>query len=742
MSNPATVAAYNAENQHADLTKISATGTAIHQRLGDAPAGTNEAVRAGDDPLVPPMGSGGITCPYPDEQATQRVIEAVLVALETRAVTGKGTDYGHGRYDPDGLMLALLAPTELVAGGLDAPQSDWDALDRNAVQDIVKTKYGGLPQPMTLRVAAGDCLRLRYVNAMESTSFNDGPAGLADALGDAILPPITPLNADPKPQAPGHLERVGILTPSTESGPVTGLRPSAQLALNVALPGMDMIRDLPLGYGYGGRPLPAGLDGKATVSRVQMYYAGRMRLDMTEDVETNGEWDEKPLTTDELAGQIAERIAAQLKDPNAPWLKFATTQFPAEGDENFLNVITLADDAVPVFSLLGVNYGLTIAPPGDGSAMDDALFEAENAGMPAVIDGSAEGFDKLAAVICPDPRTCFDKVAAREALQKIAYPTAAEMLNEKVHWIPYAFGAAPIRSTSDVISHVQHGLFGSIDVVPSSWNWQAARGQKMLDCRDVTYPGNRSYQICPVTYDAADPLTQGDGSPALYLAEPLKGMAPDYAQNAGADPGAEPGEIAPEWTREFVLYYQDGLNLWDDDSDISWRWDKGIRRSDSLASVKMLPDCPICDDSYDRGEKGISYRSPSFAQGLSQGRARVEESDDLNAFVFAPEFLKDHPNAVRLQACAGEQVVIRVVHPGGRARQRAFVMNGSGYDDLFPGFGFPNAAMLAPGKSISAWLSPEIQAGTYLWHDGPTQIRAGGVWGLLEVSAKCDRPGN
>ena len=124
------------------------------------------------------------------------------------------------------------------------------------------------------------------------------------------------------------------------------------------------------------------------------------------------------------------------------------------------------------------------------------------------------------------------------------------------------------------------------------------------------------------------------------------------------------------------------------------------------------------------------------------GAAGLERHQDLNAQQFPPDFFRRAGDGgampLRLQACAGEQVVIRVVHPGGRARQRAFVMNGMGYDDLFPGFGFPNAALLAPGKAVSAWLTPRQfdaagQPVSYLWSDGPGMLAGGGTWGLLDM---------
>jgi len=87
-----------------------------------------------------------------------------------------------------------------------------------------------------------------------------------------------------------------------------------------------------------------------------------------------------------------------------------------------------------------------------------------------------------------------------------------------------------------------------------------------------------------------------------------------------------------------------------------------------------------------------------------------------------------------LSARAGEEVMFRVVHPGGRARQRAFIITGNGFDDLFPGFGFPNAALLAPGKAITAALRRPLGPGCHFWHDGPRLMVGHGAWGLLEVT--------
>ena len=187
--------------------------------------------------------------------------------------------------------------------------------------------------------------------------------------------------------------------------------------------------------------------------------------------------------------------------------------------------------------------------------------------------------------------------------------------------------------------------------------------------------------------------------------------------------------------REFVLFYQDGLNLWDSRS--------GERRLaiDSPADGPFLPiveDCIVCDDSYDLGEKAVSYLSPAFHRRLRSPSGQGPRSDsDLNAELFPIDFRSQRDsltaNSLRLWALPGEEVLIRVIHPGGRARQRAFVTVGNDYDDLVPGFGFPHSALLAPGKAISAAFAAPVRSGCYLWADGPRQIEASGAWGVLDV---------
>lgn len=105
----------------------------------------------------------------------------------------------------------------------------------------------------------------------------------------------------------------------------------------------------------------------------------------------------------------------------------------------------------------------------------------------------------------------------------------------------------------------------------------------------------------------------------------------------------------------------------------------------------------------------------------------------LDFYCLRPEENPDNAPMTVLRATEGEEITIHVVHPGGRARQRTLIVVGQDYDDLFRGFGFPRAALLASGKSMTAQLLYRARPGCYLWFDGPTNLRAGGIWGLLDV---------
>ena len=329
--------------------------------------------------------------------------------------------------------------------------------------------------------------------------------------------------------------------------------------------------------------------------------------------------------------------------------------------------------------------------------------------------------------------------------RNLALLVQAEMLKPK--FVPYAFGALPFKAMGDVIGHPAHGLIGAVTVAP--------QGAELSQARVVRQP----LAACE------NPLVAvGDGLPRVRrsLQERLvPGLrvtaAPDCASFVMV-PQPVPGQGAPwppMWAahlttkdkghriRQFTLFWQDGLNL--RDSRSGDRFVEG-----QLRDTEIVEDCKVCYDSYDLGEKAVSYRSEPFhvrLRGDNGNPVTIDSHYDLNAYQFGHQFFRLKPGegpardsapVPVLRVAKGEEIVVHVVHPGGRARQRAFVTVGQDYDDLFPGSGFARAALLAPGKAVTASILTKAETGCYLWFDGPTQTRGGGVWGLLDVVPRAE----
>ncbi|MCL6527536.1 MAG: hypothetical protein K6T57_11715 [Thermaceae bacterium] len=240
--------------------------------------------------------------------------------------------------------------------------------------------------------------------------------------------------------------------------------------------------------------------------------------------------------------------------------------------------------------------------------------------------------------------------------------------------VPYAFGALPIKPLGDVLGHGVHGLLGMVVVEP----------QQAI----VLNPQNRRVPL-------AERHLQGLSARVLY-----------------------PGPGGWRSFRELALVYQDGLNLHQARPD---------------GRTTPLPDCRVCDDSYDLGEKGLNYRSAPLWARLNPSLGPLT---DLNTQSLPPGFFrpayKPLPTSTFV-ANPGEQLVLRVVQPVGRARQRTLVLSGYGYEDMLPEFGSPHSALVSVGKGLSAWLQEPAYPGCFLYRDGPTLMLSSGVWGLLVV---------
>ncbi|MCM2505487.1 hypothetical protein NDN16_17610 [Aureimonas altamirensis] len=350
---------------------------------------------------------------------------------------------------------------------------------------------------------------------------------------------------------------------------------------------------------------------------------------------------------------------------------------------------------------------------------------------------------------------------------------------------PYAFGATPIKSVSDPIGHASHGLVGSIlvetagTVIPQTeqfgesstmpWDPPCIADASAEDDLGMLADPPTEWDFEPRTPESAPvhcvragfagPASTPDDSVLMRPAAALQAMRlPDDAAVNRALAGitlarvpdaplAELPQAALEPVHENILFYQDGLNL--------WHWNRGF------GTPRPVGDCHVCDDSYDRGEKAIGYRSaPLFTRiaplgnplrytrerqewidGGGSGPLRPSGDDDaspgnLNAVImprrlFDPAFIG--VSTPFLKGRAGERMDTYVLLPQGRARQRSFVLAGHAYDEFGRhGYGSGHSALVAPGNVVSAESRPGV-AGCSMYRDGPGPMWAGGAWGLVDI---------
>jgi hypothetical protein len=619
-------------------------------------------------------------------------VYAAAIAIEASAVFGKlpeagdwGTPYGPGYYDRNGLLLALVDPRELLAPG--NPESvtaeeltnteRWKDIPVSVIKKAITDKYDR-PEPFVLPVNAGDCVKLAVLNALRDTGEGD-PSGLLDDLGDARMPPIVPLNVEPVWQ---HTEGHGNEPWTFEQVETVNIRPSSRLALSFPLPVLNHRQNLSTPFGGNGTWALAGIpfdnDARLSIcptlgsggapgtcfdqpdtprqSQIELltFYAGRASVPK--------DFDFDPIE------RVSEAFRPALNSAEDAWMQVRLAA-QAEGFVAF-GAITVSEQPDAVFRI--------------GGRLVDVGVLATSGGAPAP--------QALRNVLPADQHP-----ALQSLLNALTEQAQAEIL-EGVHFIPYAYGALPIKSMGDVIGHGAHGLFGSINIMPKS---AALEGGQ----------------------------TRTEFATGHFVIAPKK-SEPVWMSKIETTLGGETHQI-----RQFTLFWQDGLNLRDAESKDLF---KGfLPPGDTIPTLpQLVSECGVCDDSYDLGDQGVNYRSASFARelrGQNGNSDTIERHYNLNAADFGTGVFRATAATPVLRAEAGEEVVIHLVHPGGRARQRAFVTIGQDYDDLFPDFGFPHSALLAPGKSTTASLTQVMREGCYLWFDGPLHLRSGGTWGLLDV---------
>ncbi|WP_375459504.1 hypothetical protein [uncultured Enterovirga sp.] len=615
-------------------------------------------------------------------------VEAIMVAVRAGEILDKaatplpGMPYdaaaAAGIFDPDGLMIVPLSLTSDLAPRMasgHAASSFYDILagpgfpSREAVLSILKARYVGQRRPEPYVLRVNAGDCVSVLMVNALRPLGGEPDAIRDVPGDALMPKIVPLNTDPL----------------QNGAPGDGVRPSTRVTFTLPAAITTPRAGVPFPFGVnqapalktqaeaGGPAMCRGAPCLPDASRAtQTFYAGNLWVDTAD-------------------------LRAALGHPAAPW----STAIVGAG-------------AATVRAREETGCGPMIE-----LAILGSLFCVEHGAMPLDFSPGATGPAAANAAI----------VAER----LVAHLRSRE--GQFLKAIPYAFGALPIRVAGDLIGHASHGLSGTLVVEP----------------KGADYAG-RVASLVPGGPNLVEVLPPASGEGVLVAMKPV----PD----CGSEPGCTT-RLGAGAVREHVLLWQDGLNLWSrrwsgpsgTGEPQPWGYDDGIDRpwDERLPASKRgfvghpLPNCPVCDDSYDLGERAVNYATAPFSRRLAEWDGAPSSLDltdypdskiNLNRQVFPKAFLDPRAKAIPtpiLKAHPGEEVSIRVTHPAGRARQRAFVMLGASYDDVLPGFGSGHSGLLAPGKAITASICASRAAGDYLWRDGPQPIFAAGVWGHLRV---------
>ena len=292
--------------------------------------------------------------------------------------------------------------------------------------------------------------------------------------------------------------------------------------------------------------------------------------------------------------------------------------------------------------------------------------------------------------------------------------------------VPIEFGAIPLRSFGDAIKHPAHGAIGALVIGP--------KGSKVCQSQDP-----REQQADKDT-DISATICDSSGSP-LY--------------------------------RDFVMVLQDAV----DAKQAGW----------------PIPNLKGAEEPDDYGIKAINYRTEPI-WGRRGGDPSIE-FEERNEFDYAnvlssKEHPSDHsrcqagikplpeltkrgygrcdPETPIFVAITGEEVRVRVVHPGGHTRQQAITLHGHHWNPIpwKPCLDYQNdcrdSAEMYSNSDASlkeSWITqgsyngvgPMMGAnllvkaggksaipGDYLFRSQASFVFDGGIWGLLRVVDKSD----
>ena len=195
--------------------------------------------------------------------------------------------------------------------------------------------------------------------------------------------------------------------------------------------------------------------------------------------------------------------------------------------------------------------------------------------------------------------------------------------------------------------------------------------------------------------------------------------------------------------REFVIDFQDGLNLYDA---------SGKQIVDQAPGD--VPGAPV--DPEDQGEVGVNYRSENFRNRLSDGK-----SSDI-ADVFSSTVHGD-PSTPVFKAYAKDPVMLRILNSSDLPRVHTFGLTGhtwkyeqndpqsnviNGQGGLNTGRAFnagicagSNTPLFATSTAPTCSGAPDANAGDYLFNDRNFfHMLGGGIWGLVRAHPTTQTP--
>ena len=177
--------------------------------------------------------------------------------------------------------------------------------------------------------------------------------------------------------------------------------------------------------------------------------------------------------------------------------------------------------------------------------------------------------------------------------------------------------------------------------------------------------------------------------------------------------------------REFVLFMQDGIDLFDAAG-------KPLPDAVDTAHGNMDPNEVVVHgevkDYEDQGQKGFNYRSENFKNRF------VKNSNPL--YSFSSKVHRD-PSTPILEAYAGEDVSIRLLMPADKPRNHSFVLHGHTWkaqpnDPYSPDVWSQGA--ISVGSVHDLKFTANSYAGDYVYRSGAFRWSVEqGMWGIFRV---------